>query len=113
MVRPPDDMYLSRKTYGGSRGYSGGSGSTVSGPGRTRGGKAPFKMTLAQQARTMSYYNPVPKQQNFFTANRSLFVFGIDNPIRKLAKDIIEWPYPFLYILMRSIYWFFPHNSLS
>ena len=97
MVRPADDLYSYRRTYGGNRGYSGGSASTASGPGRGRGGKGQFKMTLAQQARTMSYYNPVPKQQNFFTANRSLFLLGIDNPVRKLAKQIVEWPYPFFF----------------
>ena len=96
MVRQADDLYSNRRTYGGQRGYSGGSGSTGSGPGKGRLVKGPFKMTLAQQARTMSYYNPVPKQQNFFTANRSLFVLGIDNPVRKLANHVIEWPYPLL-----------------
>ena len=95
-----EDSYSSRRTFGGNRGYSGGSASTASGPcrGRGRGPGGPIKMTLAQQARTMSYYNPVPKQQNFFTANRSLFLFGINNPVRKFAKKIIEWPYPFLFI---------------
>lgn len=63
--------------------------------GKGRGKGAPYKMTLAQQARTMSYYNPIPKQQNCVTANRSLFIFGVDNVVRKFAKRIIEWPYPF------------------
>ena len=57
--------------------------------------RGPFKLTLAQQARTMSYYNPIPKQVNFFTENKSLFLFGPDNTVRKFAKRIIEWPYPF------------------
>ena len=45
------------------------------GPG-SRGGdrrpahQGPYKMSLAQQARTMSYYNPIPRQQNCITANR-------------------------------------------
>ena len=57
--------------------------------------QGPYKMSLAQQARTMSYYNPIPRQQNCITANRSLFLFGVDNWIRKFAKRLIEWPYPF------------------
>nr|CAB3227400.1 voltage-dependent N-type calcium channel subunit alpha-1B-like [Phallusia mammillata] len=59
-------------------------------------------MTLAQQARTMSYYNPIPKQQNCITANRSLFILGVDNAVRKLAKRIIEWP-PFEYLILVTI----------
>ena len=35
-----------------------------------RRGNGPFKMTLAQQARTMSYYNPAIKKENFLTADR-------------------------------------------
>lgn len=67
-----------------------------------RGGAAhqgPYKMSLAQQARTMSYYNPIPRQQNCITSNRSLFLFGVDNWIRKFAKRLIEWPYPLICIL--------------
>uniref|UniRef100_H2Y8S9 Ion transport domain-containing protein n=1 Tax=Ciona savignyi TaxID=51511 RepID=H2Y8S9_CIOSA len=83
------------------RGFPGGGGGAgFGGPGKGgrkgRGPGGPYKMTLAQQARTMSYYNPIPKQQNCITANRSLFIFGVDNVIRKLAKQIVEWPYPFL-----------------
>ena len=36
-----------------------------------RRGNGPFKMTLAQQARTMSYYNPAIKKENFLTADRN------------------------------------------
>lgn len=105
-----EDSYSSRRIFGGNRGYSGGSASTMSGPGRGRAGRGhggPIKMTLAQQARTMSYYNPVPKQQNFFTANRSLFLLGINNPVRKLAMKIIEWPYPFLTVMLLLIIFFY------
>uniref|UniRef100_A0A8C1Q3C9 Voltage-dependent calcium channel type A subunit alpha-1 n=1 Tax=Cyprinus carpio TaxID=7962 RepID=A0A8C1Q3C9_CYPCA len=55
-----------------------------------------FKQTKAQRARTMALYNPIPVRQNCFTVNRSLFIFGEDNIVRKYAKKIIEWPYPFV-----------------
>ncbi|XP_078733914.1 voltage-dependent N-type calcium channel subunit alpha-1B-like [Lampetra fluviatilis] len=50
-----------------------------------------FKQTKAQRARTMALYNPIPVRQNCFTQNRSLFLFGEDNGVRKFAKRIIEW----------------------
>uniref|UniRef100_A0A3B5ALJ0 Voltage-dependent calcium channel type A subunit alpha-1 n=1 Tax=Stegastes partitus TaxID=144197 RepID=A0A3B5ALJ0_9TELE len=51
----------------------------------------------AQRARTMALYGPVSHQQNCLTVNRSLFIFAEDNIIRKYAKRLIEWPYPYLY----------------
>ena len=78
----------------GGNGANGNETPAANGPRKPRGG-GPYKMTLAQQARTMSYYNPIPKQQNCITADRALFIFGPDNLIRKFAKRIIEWPYPF------------------
>lgn len=44
----------------------------------------------------MALYNPIPVRQNCFTVNRSLFIFGEDNIVRKYAKKLIDWPYPFL-----------------
>uniref|UniRef100_A0A452UQN9 Voltage-dependent R-type calcium channel subunit alpha n=1 Tax=Ursus maritimus TaxID=29073 RepID=A0A452UQN9_URSMA len=35
------------------------------------------------RARTMALYNPIPVRQNCFTVNRSLFIFGEDNIVRK------------------------------
>lgn len=90
------EEYASKRRPGG--GPHGGGGK---GPGG-RGAGGPYKMTLAQQARTMSYYNPVPKQQSCITANRSLFIFNKDNFIRMLAKRIIEWP-PFEYMILLTI----------
>ncbi|KAK2907863.1 hypothetical protein Q8A73_008936 [Channa argus] len=67
------------------------------------GGISPaFKQTKAQRARTMALYNPIPVRENCFTVNRSLFIFGEDNVVRKYAKKIIEWPYPFL--IMYEVY---------
>lgn len=43
----------------------------------------------------MALYNPIPVRQNCFTVNRSLFLFGEDNIVRKYAKKLIDWPYPF------------------
>uniref|UniRef100_A0A8C2X2G9 Voltage-dependent calcium channel type A subunit alpha-1 n=1 Tax=Cyclopterus lumpus TaxID=8103 RepID=A0A8C2X2G9_CYCLU len=71
------------------------------------GGISPaFKQTKAQRARTMALYNPIPVRENCFTVNRSLFIFGEDNVVRKYAKKVIEWPYPFLlhdYMILTTI----------
>ncbi|KAM6918746.1 voltage-dependent R-type calcium channel subunit alpha-1E [Xenentodon cancila] len=57
---------------------------------------ASMKQAKAQRARTMALYNPVPHRQNCLTVNRSLFIFAEDNIIRKTARRIIEWPYPYI-----------------
>lgn len=44
----------------------------------------------------MALYNPIPVRQSCLTVNRSLFLFSEDNLVRKYAKKITEWPYPFL-----------------
>ncbi|MED6241797.1 Voltage-dependent R-type calcium channel subunit alpha-1E [Ameca splendens] len=68
------------------------------------GGISPaFKQTKAQRARTMALYNPIPVRENCFTVNRSLFIFGEDNVVRKYAKKITEWPYPF-FMLQRLLH---------
>uniref|UniRef100_A0A8C5KNE3 Voltage-dependent R-type calcium channel subunit alpha n=1 Tax=Jaculus jaculus TaxID=51337 RepID=A0A8C5KNE3_JACJA len=64
------------------------------------GPSAAYKQSKAQRARTMALYNPIPVRQNCFTVNRSLFIFGEDNIVRKYAKKLIDWPYPFLPIYM-------------
>ena len=81
---------------GGERARGGGAG-VAGGPGP--GGLQPgqrvlYKQSIAQRARTMALYNPIPVKQNCFTVNRSLFVFSEDNVVRKYAKRITEWPYP-------------------
>uniref|UniRef100_A0A8C3K733 Voltage-dependent R-type calcium channel subunit alpha n=1 Tax=Calidris pygmaea TaxID=425635 RepID=A0A8C3K733_9CHAR len=68
--------------------------------GGTPGG---FKQTKAQRARTMALYNPIPVRQNCFTVNRSLFLFGEENIVRKYAKKLIDWPYPFCYMILATI----------
>lgn len=66
------------------------------GPAAPAGGSpGTFKQTKAQRARTMALYNPIPVRQNCFTVNRSLFLFGEENIVRKYAKKLIDWPYPF------------------
>ncbi|KAM4722199.1 voltage-dependent R-type calcium channel subunit alpha-1E [Rhinophrynus dorsalis] len=73
------------------------------------GTQAAFKQSKAQRARTMALYNPIPVRQNCFTVNRSLFIFGEDNIIRKYAKKLIDWPYPlhcgipFEYMILATI----------
>ncbi|XP_029473647.1 voltage-dependent R-type calcium channel subunit alpha-1E isoform X4 [Rhinatrema bivittatum] len=66
------------------------------------GSQAAFKQSKAQRARTMALYNPIPVRQNCFTVNRSLFLFGEDNIIRKYAKKVIDWP-PFEYMILATI----------
>ncbi|KAM9357850.1 LOW QUALITY PROTEIN: voltage-dependent R-type calcium channel subunit alpha-1E [Symphorus nematophorus] len=67
------------------------------------GGISPaFKQTKAQRARTMALYNPIPVRENCFTVNRSLFIFGEDNVVRKYAKKIIDLP-PFEYMILTTI----------
>ncbi|KAK9403902.1 voltage-dependent R-type calcium channel subunit alpha-1E [Crotalus adamanteus] len=64
-------------------------------PATSGGTPGAYKQTKAQRARTMALYNPIPVRQNCFTVNRSLFIFGEDNIVRKYAKKLIDWPYPF------------------
>ncbi|XP_023253460.1 voltage-dependent P/Q-type calcium channel subunit alpha-1A-like [Seriola lalandi dorsalis] len=66
------------------------------------GGQRVYKQTMAQRARTMAIYNPIPVKQNCLTVNRSLFIFSEDNIIRKYAKKITEWP-PFEYMILATI----------
>ncbi|XP_016080077.1 PREDICTED: voltage-dependent R-type calcium channel subunit alpha-1E [Miniopterus natalensis] len=63
---------------------------------------AAYKQSKAQRARTMALYNPIPVRQNCFTVNRSLFIFGEDNIVRKYAKKLIDWP-PFEYMILATI----------
>ncbi|KAI5097826.1 voltage-dependent P/Q-type calcium channel subunit alpha-1A isoform X24 [Silurus meridionalis] len=60
------------------------------------GAQRVYKQSMAQRARTMALYNPIPVRQNCLTVNRSLFIFSEDNFVRKYAKKITEWPYPFI-----------------
>uniref|UniRef100_A0A4X2M1G8 Voltage-dependent P/Q-type calcium channel subunit alpha-1A n=1 Tax=Vombatus ursinus TaxID=29139 RepID=A0A4X2M1G8_VOMUR len=101
--------------YGGG-GAGGGAGSVVGGgggrgAGGSRQGGQPgaqrmYKQSMAQRARTMALYNPIPVRQNCLTVNRSLFLFSEDNVVRKYAKKITEWPYPltpFEYMILATI----------
>uniref|UniRef100_A0A2I3S949 Voltage-dependent N-type calcium channel subunit alpha n=1 Tax=Pan troglodytes TaxID=9598 RepID=A0A2I3S949_PANTR len=83
---------------GGERARGGGAGGAGGpGPGGLQPGqRVLYKQSIAQRARTMALYNPIPVKQNCFTVNRSLFVFSEDNVVRKYAKRITEWPYPYM-----------------
>ncbi|XP_051776699.1 voltage-dependent P/Q-type calcium channel subunit alpha-1A-like [Erpetoichthys calabaricus] len=87
--------------------YGGGPGQGGPGRGGSRQGGPPgaqrmYKQSMAQRARTMALYNPIPVRQNCFTVNRSLFLFSEDNVVRKYAKKITEWP-PFEYMILATI----------
>ncbi|XP_062367717.1 voltage-dependent P/Q-type calcium channel subunit alpha-1A [Cinclus cinclus] len=93
-----------------------GPGGGGSGPGAAAGGRGAgggprqgppgaqrlYKQSMAQRARTMALYNPIPVRQNCLTVNRSLFLFSEDNVVRKYAKKITEWP-PFEYMILATI----------
>lgn len=74
----------------------GGAARGASRQGGPPGAQRVYKQSMAQRARTMALYNPIPVRQNCFTVNRSLFIFSEDNFVRKYAKKITEWPYPFI-----------------
>ncbi|XP_051024515.1 voltage-dependent P/Q-type calcium channel subunit alpha-1A-like [Acomys russatus] len=75
-------------------GAAGGRGAGGSRQGGQPGAQRMYKQSMAQRARTMALYNPIPVRQNCLTVNRSLFLFSEDNVVRKYAKKITEWPYP-------------------
>uniref|UniRef100_A0A8C4QJY4 Ion transport domain-containing protein n=1 Tax=Eptatretus burgeri TaxID=7764 RepID=A0A8C4QJY4_EPTBU len=79
---------------------SSGRGSRGRGTAGTR--RQMYKQSVAQRARTMAMYNPIPVRQNCFTINRSLFIFSEDNAVRKFARRITEWP-PFEYLILTTI----------
>ncbi|XP_045419130.1 voltage-dependent N-type calcium channel subunit alpha-1B isoform X2 [Lemur catta] len=86
------------RARGGGAGGAGGPGPGGLQPGQ----RVLYKQSIAQRARTMALYNPIPVKQNCFTVNRSLFVFSEDNVVRKYAKRITEWP-PFEYMILATI----------
>ncbi|KAJ8379702.1 hypothetical protein SKAU_G00004800 [Synaphobranchus kaupii] len=86
--------------YGG--GSPAGAGRGASRPGGPPGGQRMYKQSMAQRARTMAIYNPIPVKQNCLTVNRSLFIFSEDNIIRKYAKRITVHT-PFEYMILATI----------
>ncbi|XP_060096670.1 voltage-dependent P/Q-type calcium channel subunit alpha-1A isoform X2 [Heteronotia binoei] len=97
--------------YGAGGPGGAGSGTASGGGGRGAGGvrqggppgaQRIYKQSMAQRARTMALYNPIPVRQSCLTVNRSLFLFSEDNVVRKYAKKITEWP-PFEYMILATI----------
>ncbi|XP_038640700.1 calcium channel, voltage-dependent, P/Q type, alpha 1A subunit, b isoform X5 [Scyliorhinus canicula] len=86
--------------YGAGPGGAGRGGSRQGGP--PGAPQRMYKQSMAQRARTMALYNPIPVRQNCLTVNRSLFLFSEDNFVRKYAKKITEWP-PFEYMILATI----------
>ncbi|XDV20891.1 hypothetical protein PO909_026097 [Leuciscus waleckii] len=98
MARFEDDLPT---RYGGGGSPAGPVRGAIRQPGPPPGPRV-YKQTMAQRARTMAIYNPIPVKQNCLTVNRSLFIFSEDNIIRKYAKKITEWP-PFEYLILATI----------
>ncbi|XP_078797055.1 calcium channel, voltage-dependent, P/Q type, alpha 1A subunit, b isoform X20 [Oryzias latipes] len=103
------DEVPNRYGGGGGGGSGGGGAGGQGGPGRggSRQGGPPgaqrmYKQSMAQRARTMALYNPIPVRQSCLTVNRSLFLFSEDNFVRKYAKKITEWP-PFEWMILTTI----------
>ncbi|XP_026077314.1 voltage-dependent P/Q-type calcium channel subunit alpha-1A-like isoform X20 [Carassius auratus] len=88
--------------YGGGGSGQGGPGRGGSRQGGPPGAQRMYKQSMAQRARTMALYNPIPVRQNCLTVNRSLFLFSEDNIVRKYAKKITEWP-PFEWMILTTI----------
>ncbi|KAJ8261082.1 hypothetical protein COCON_G00168050 [Conger conger] len=70
MARFADDLPT---RYGGPPG-AGRGGARQGGP---PGGQRMYKQSMAQRARTMALYNPIPVKQNIFTVNRTPFEYMI------------------------------------
>ncbi|XP_074990422.1 voltage-dependent P/Q-type calcium channel subunit alpha-1A [Calonectris borealis] len=106
MARFGDEMPTRYGAGGGGTGGPGGAagGRGAGGPrqGGPPGAQRMYKQSMAQRARTMALYNPIPVRQNCLTVNRSLFLFSEDNVVRKYAKKITEWP-PFEYMILATI----------
>ncbi|KAM9251614.1 voltage-dependent P/Q-type calcium channel subunit alpha-1A [Cariama cristata] len=109
MARFGDEIPARYGAGGGGTGGGGGPGTATGGRGAggSRQGGPPgaqrmYKQSMAQRARTMALYNPIPVRQNCLTVNRSLFLFSEDNVVRKYAKKITEWP-PFEYMILATI----------
>ncbi|KAM6218755.1 voltage-dependent P/Q-type calcium channel subunit alpha-1A isoform 1-T1 [Rhynchocyon petersi] len=83
-------------------GAGGGRGAGSSRQGGQPGAQRMYKQSMAQRARTMALYNPIPVRQSCLTVNRSLFLFSEDSVVRKYAKKITEWP-PFEYMILATI----------
>ncbi|KAJ8274006.1 hypothetical protein COCON_G00086310 [Conger conger] len=100
MARFGDDV---PSVVGSADGGSERAGDNEGQAGSAGGVSASLSQTKAQRARTMALYNPIPAKRNCLTVNRSLFIFAEDNMIRKYARKIIEWPYPFRYGKSRNV----------
>uniref|UniRef100_A0A8D3CUQ1 Voltage-dependent N-type calcium channel subunit alpha n=1 Tax=Scophthalmus maximus TaxID=52904 RepID=A0A8D3CUQ1_SCOMX len=89
------------RRYGGpcAGGPAMGAGRQPGAPGAPR----VYKQTMSQRAKTMAFYKPIPVKRSCLSVNRSLFIFGEDNVIRKYAKKITEWPYPYSYLILATI----------
>uniref|UniRef100_A0AAQ5YEZ5 Voltage-dependent N-type calcium channel subunit alpha n=1 Tax=Amphiprion ocellaris TaxID=80972 RepID=A0AAQ5YEZ5_AMPOC len=94
MARFEDDL---PSRYGGSPSVPARGASRQPGP---PGGQRMYKQTMAQRARTMAIYNPIPVKQSCLTVNRSLFIFSEDNIIRKYFLNALT---PFEYMILATI----------
>uniref|UniRef100_A0A8C7HWP4 Voltage-dependent N-type calcium channel subunit alpha n=1 Tax=Oncorhynchus kisutch TaxID=8019 RepID=A0A8C7HWP4_ONCKI len=75
------------------------------GAGRPAGppsGPRVYKQSMAQRARTMAIYNPIPVKQSCLTVNRSLFIFSEDCIIRKYCVFLNRLT-PFEYLILATI----------
>uniref|UniRef100_A0ACB8EJS8 Voltage-dependent P/Q-type calcium channel subunit alpha-1A n=1 Tax=Sphaerodactylus townsendi TaxID=933632 RepID=A0ACB8EJS8_9SAUR len=95
--------------YGAGGAGGAGSGTASSGGGRGAGGvrqggppgaQRIYKQSMAQRARTMALYNPIPVRQSCLTVNRSLFLFSEDN-----VMGFIDFGQPAIILFPRDVAW--------
>uniref|UniRef100_A0A8C6QCX6 Voltage-dependent P/Q-type calcium channel subunit alpha n=1 Tax=Nannospalax galili TaxID=1026970 RepID=A0A8C6QCX6_NANGA len=108
MARFGDEMPGRYGAGGGGSGPAAGVvvGAAGRGAGGSRQGAQPgaqrmYKQSMAQRARTMALYNPIPVRQNCLTVNRSLFLFSEDNVVRKYM--LLNSHTPFEYMILATI----------
>ncbi|MEJ1286218.1 hypothetical protein NN561_017223 [Cricetulus griseus] len=87
-------------------GAAGGRGAGGSRQGGQPGAQRMYKQSMAQRARTMALYNPIPVRQNCLTVNRSLFLFSEDNVNAKhkaTGGPLLNPHTPFEYMILATI----------
>ncbi|CAB1321734.1 unnamed protein product [Coregonus sp. 'balchen'] len=81
------------------------------GAGRPAGppsGPRVYKQSMAQRARTMAIYNPIPVKQSCLTVNRSLFIFKCIADGRYCMPNVTKYVFlncltPFEYLILATI----------
>lgn len=87
---------------GGVGGGLGSGGRRVGGPGGGGAGAGTGEFPLQNAMKRTNKFDMANARK---TNNRSLFIFGEDNFVRKYAQMIIEWGYPFDAFISSSLHY--------